>query len=112
MQVRDIFELIFDANKDACEIAWKAVGSFQENAGEAMKSAFVQAPLPQAIKDTVLKNIDAYTIIVKQVLDTSRIMHESVVKTVTVSQKQAEQMTREDFDRALLQNYSGIILSL
>ena len=112
MQTRDILELIMDTNKDACEITWNAVNDFQENAGEAMKSAFMQAPLPKATKDAILKNIDAYTIIVKQFLDTGRFLHASVVKAATVSKKQAEKMTREDIDRALLQQYSGMILSL
>ncbi len=112
MEIRDIFELIADANKDACEITWNVAAKFQENAGEAMKTAFVQAPLPQTTKDVVLKNIDAYTIVFKQILDASRILHESVVKAATVYRKQAGKMTREDLDRALLQQYSGMILSL
>ena len=112
MQARDILELIIDANKDAYEFAWNAVNTFQEKAGDAMKTALGQAPLPRETKDAALKNIDAYTIIVRQVLDTSRILQESAVKAFTVSKKNAEQMTREDFDRALLQRYSGMILSL
>ena len=112
MQAQDIFELIIDANKDAYEITWNAVKNFQEKAGETMKTAFDQAPLPQATKDAALKNIDVYKIIVKQVFDISRIGHENFVKAVTASQKKTEKMTREDYDRAVLQSYPHMILPL
>jgi hypothetical protein len=112
MHAQDIFELIIDANKNAYEISWNAFNNFQEKAEERMKTAFDQAPLPQATKDAALKSIDAYKIIARQVLDTSRIVYDSVLKTVTASGEKAVQMTREDFDTALLQQYPHMILSL
>jgi N-methylhydantoinase B/oxoprolinase/acetone carboxylase alpha subunit len=99
MQVQEIFKQIVDANKAAYDTAWNAVTDFQEKAEEAMKSAFDKAPLPQAAKDAATKNIDAYKVIVKQALDTSKAGYENLVKTVTASQEKAEQMVKEYLDK-------------
>ena len=112
MDAQKIFKLIMDTNKDAYNATWKAVNHCQEKSEELMKFAFDKSPLPETAKDMALKTIDAYKIVIEQVLDISRIGYENAMKMVTVSQQKAEQMTREDLDRTLLQKYPQIILSL
>jgi hypothetical protein len=112
MQTQKIVELIIDTNRDAYNTLWNAANNFQEKSDGLIKFAFDKSPLPQAAKDIALKTIDAYKIIVKQFLDINRIGYENAMKTVAVSQEKAERMTKEDYDRTLLQRYPHIILSL
>ena len=74
--------------------------------------AFGNSLFPQETKDIFLKTINAYKIIIKQVLDMSRIGYENMMKTVSASQIKAEQTVRDEHDRRLLQRYSNLILSL
>ncbi len=112
MQTQKIIKLIVDANKDAYITLWNAANDFQEKSDGMIKSAFDKYPLPQMAKDIALKTIDLYKIVVKQVLDINKIGYENALKTFSASQENAEQMTKEDFDRTVLQKYPHIILSL
>lgn len=112
MDAQKIFKWIMDTNKDAYNTTWKSVSHCQEKSEELLKFAFDKSPLPEAAKDMAMKTIDAYRIVIEQVLDISRIGYENAMKMVAVSHEKAEKMTREDLDRTLLQKYPQIILSL
>jgi hypothetical protein len=112
MQAQKMFKLIIDANKNFYDISWNALDHFREKSEEMLKSAFDGSPLPQEAKDAATRTIDAYKIIVKHFLDTSRIGYENSFKTVAAFQEKAEKMPKEDVDRTLLRRYPHLILSL
>ena len=102
MQTQEIFKQIIDANKAAYDTTWNVVTDFQEKAEEVMKAAFYNAPLPQAAKDAVAKTIDAYKVVIKQTLDTSKAGYENAVKTIADSQEKTEQMFKDCLDKTPL----------
>ena len=100
MQAQEIIKMVADANKYAYDNTMNAVSTFQERAEEAMKAAFDKSPVPKEAKDSAMKTIEAYKVIVKKVLDNTKAGYENMVKTMIASQEKAEKMVRESFEKS------------
>ena len=99
MQTQEIFKQIIDANKAVYDTTWNAVNDFQEKTEQEMKTFFDKSFLPREAKDAAAKTFEAYKLIARHLLDTSKAGYENALKTIADSQEKGEQMLKEYLDK-------------